>query len=198
MRAERRKPTRHRDSGAVAVEAGVVSMLLVVLLFGVIETSYLFKNWLSVSAAARAGARMAASQPKVASLAGSPDFAQLSANQVTNAITGLVPANIEAVWVYKASPTTGLPDSGSFASCSVCVKFAWNAGTSSLTPLIGQSSSWAASTQNACSSNIPTRDTLGVYVRYKNSSPLGFFFKETRVNESTVMWLEPSFSATGC
>jgi Flp pilus assembly protein TadG len=82
-------------------------MLLVILLFGIVESSFLFKDYLAVSAAARAGARMGASQPRIASVAGSPDFAQLAANQVTNSITGLIPANLQVVWVYKASATTG-------------------------------------------------------------------------------------------
>jgi hypothetical protein len=182
---ERRRSTGHRDSGVVAVETGIVSMLLVILLFGVVDSSFLFKDWLAVSAAARAGARMGASQPRIVSVAGSPDFAQLSANQVTNAISGLIPANILAVWVYKAS-STGLPDSGSFASCNVCVKFTWTAGA--LTP---SSSNWLGSSQNACPGD-PLRDSLGVYVKYKHTSPLGLFFQNTTVSQSTVMWIEPT------
>jgi len=87
----------HRDGGAVAVEAAMVSLLLVILLFGIIESSFLFKDWLSVSAAARAGARMGASQPR------SPSFAQDSANQVTNALSDLKPANLREVWVYQTT-----------------------------------------------------------------------------------------------
>jgi hypothetical protein len=183
---ERRRSTDHRDSGVVAVETAVVSMLLLTLLFGIVECSFLFKDYLSVSAATRAGARMGASQPRIASVSGSPDFAQLSANQVTNSITGLIPANLQAVWVYKASATTGLPDSGSFASCTVCVKFIWIAGK--LTP---SSSNWPASAENACPGD-PLRDSLGVYVKYTHSSPLGFFFKNATISQSTVMWVEPT------
>jgi hypothetical protein len=183
---ERRRSTDHRDSGVVAVETAVVSMLLLTLLFGIVECSFLFKDYLSVSAATRAGARMGASQPRIASVSGSPDFAQLSANQVTNSITGLIPANLQAVWVYKASAATGLPDSGSFASCTVCVKFTWSAGK--LTP---SSSNWPASAENACPGDI-NRDSLGVYVKYTHSSPFGFFFKNATISQSTVMWVEPT------
>jgi Flp pilus assembly protein TadG len=189
---ERRRSTVHRDSGVVAVETGIVSMLLVILLFGIVESSFLFKDYLAVSAATRAGARMGASQPRIASVAGSPDFAQLSANQVTNSITGLIPANLLEVWVYKASATTGLPDSDSFASCTVCVKFTWNAASKSLTPKVG--TTWPAPNQNACPGD-PLRDSLGVYVKYQHSSPLGFFFKNAIVSQSTVMWVEPTTAA---
>jgi TadE-like protein len=183
---DRRESTVHRDSGAVAVETALVSMLLIILLFGIVESSFLFKDWLSVSAAARAGARMGASQPRVASVAGSPDFAQLSANQVTNAMSNLIPANLQQVWVYKASSTTGLPDSGSFASCLVCVKFVWSAGA-----LTRSYNNWPALNQNACPGD-PLRDSLGVYVEYRHFSPLGVFFKNAIVSQSTVMWIEPT------
>lgn len=187
MPLERRRSTGHRDSGVVAVETALVSMLLIILLFGIVESSFLFKDYLAVSSATRAGARMGASQPRNS---GSPDFAQLSANQVTNATTGLIPADIKQVWVYKASGTTGLPDSGSFAiNCNVCVRFIWSAGA--LTPSY---SNWAGGSQNACPGD-PARYSLGVYVQYKHSSPLGFFFSNLLINQSTVMWIEPTTAA---
>ena len=114
MPSERRRPRGDRDSGAVAVETALVSMLLLTLLFGIVDSSFLLKDWLTVSAAARAGARMGASEPRVAT------FAQDSADQVTNAISGLNPANLQEVWVYKADKVTGLPDSGVSAATTLC------------------------------------------------------------------------------
>jgi hypothetical protein len=187
MRSLRREATGHRDRGAVAVETAVISSLLIVLLYGIIETSLLFRDWISVSAAARAGARMGASQPL------SPTFGQDSANQVTNALATLTPANIQEVWVYKASGTTGMPDSGSFASCSTCLKYTWDSSTSKLK---FSSGSWSAASQNACAGD-PDRDSLGVYLKYKHTSPIGFFFNGAIMSESTVMWLEPT-TAVAC
>ena len=178
MRAERRKPTRHRDSGAVAVEAGMVSLLLVTLLFGIVDASFLFKDWLAVSAAGRAGARMGASQPRVEA------FAQNSADQVTNALIGLAPANIQQVWVYKTTSAGALPTTCD--AFSKCVPFTWD-GTK-LTTLL--KANWDSQLQNACEGD-PLRDSLGVFVKYKHTSPMGFFFRNTTVSESTVMFLEP-------
>jgi Flp pilus assembly protein TadG len=175
----------HRDSGAVAVETSFVSLLLVILLFGIVESSFLFKDWLSVSAAARAGARMGASQPRM------PSFAQDSANQVTNALSDLSPSNLQEVWVYRTTSANGLPDSGSFASCATCVKFTWNSGTGSLTQSSGN---WSWASQNACAGD-PARDALGVYVKYRHTSPLAFFFNNMTISESTVMWIEPTSAA---
>ena len=45
MLSERRRSTDHRDSGVVAVETAIVSMFLVTLLFGIVESSFLFKDW---------------------------------------------------------------------------------------------------------------------------------------------------------
>lgn len=185
MLMERRRPTGHRDSGAVAVETALVSLLLLTLLFGIVDTSFLLKDWLTVSAAARAGARMGSSEPRMA------NFAQDSADQVANAISGLDPANLQEVWVYKATFATGLPDSGSFSSCGVCVKFTWNSGLKKLTT--ASSSSWPPLNQNACDGDV-NRHVLGVYVKYRHSAPLGFFFDDATVSESTAMWIEPSFA----
>jgi Flp pilus assembly protein TadG len=186
MPSHRWESKGHRDSGVVAVETAIVSMLLFILLVGVIESSLLFKDYLVVAAATRAGARMGASQPRISSGLDPAYFAQLAANQVTNATAGLLPANLQQVWVYKASAATGLPDSGSFASCTTCVKFTWSAGA--LTPSY---SNWPASSQDACSGDI-NRDSLGVYVQYKHPSPLGFFFNGLILNQSTVMLVEPT------
>jgi Flp pilus assembly protein TadG len=183
----------HRDSGAVAVETAVVSMFLIILLFGIVETSFLFKDWLSVSAAARAGARMGASQPRVV------NFAQASADQVTNALSDLNPASLQTitVWVYKTTGTTGSPPATCNSSSS-CVPFTWN-GTQLTTSSLGN---WLNTSQDACAGDVTTapnlRDSLGVYVKYKHTSPLGFFFNNSTISQSTVMWIEPWTTDVHC
>jgi len=188
MRSGSRQPTGCRDNGVVAVETAIVSMFLIVLLFGIVESAFLLKDWITVSAAARAGARMGASQPRM------PNFADDSASQVTNAIAGLNPANLQAVWVYKATYATGMPDSGSFARCSVCVKYQWDAA---LKKLQVSSNNWDPASENACAGD-PGRGALGVYVKYRHTSPLGYFFNNATVSESTVMWIEPLSISTIC
>lgn len=185
MRTNRRQWTVNRDGGVVAVETAIVSLLLFTLLFGIIESSFLFKDWLTVSAAARAGARMGSSQPRMANFAGD------SADQVTNAIAGLNPAKLEAVWVYKTTGETG-PPPASCNSFSSCVPFTWN-GTKLATT---SASNWLSTSQNACAGDA-SRDALGVFVQYKHTS-WGFFFNGATVSESTVMWIEPISTSTIC
>jgi Flp pilus assembly protein TadG len=184
MPSERRRALDDRDSGAVAVETALVSILLLTFIFGIVETSFLFKDWLVVSAAARAGARMGSSEPRV------PNFAQDSADQVTNSIAGLDPTNILAVWVYRTTGTTGTPPASCTSSVwpTYCVPFTWD-GTKLATTFSGN---WPSTKQNACGDT--SRDALGVFVKYKHSG-MGFFFKNAIVSESTVMWLEPTTSA---
>ena len=190
MRSERRRALGDHDSGAVAVETALVATLLLILIFGIVESSFLFKDWLTVSAAARAGARMGSSEPRATGLTLPRAFADDSAAQVTNAMSGLDPANLQEVWVYQAAYATGLPVSG--ASCTAnCVKYNWPTGATKLTYLSG---SWPATSQNACAGD-PNRDAIGVYVKYKHTSPLGFFFKNFMVSESAVMWIEPTSAA---
>lgn len=195
MPSMRKRALGDRDSGAVAVETALVATLLLTLIFGIVETSFLFKDWLTVSAAARAGARMGSSEPRTSvwPAADLPrQFADDSADQVTNAISGLDPTNIQEVWVYKAIYSTGLPASG--VGCpSNCVKYNWPIGATKLTYLSG---SWPAISQNACAGDV-NRDALGVYVSYKHAG-MGFFFKNAIVSESTVMWIEPLSSSGIC
>jgi Flp pilus assembly protein TadG len=190
MPSERRGSTANRDRGAVAVETAFISVFLVTLLFGIIDASFLFKDGLTVSSAARAGARMGASQPK------SLSFAQDSADQVTNSISGLAQASRDTieVWVYEAdaSLVNGRPSAG--ICPSACVKYNWPNGATKLTYLSG---SWASTHQNACNGD-SRHNSLGVYVKYQHSSPVGFFFKNVTVSESTVMFLEPVPSALDC
>ena len=183
MPSECRRPMVDHDSGAVAVETALVSMLLLTLLFGIVDSSFLLKDWLTVSAAARAGARMGASQPRM------PNFAADSAVQVTNAISGLDPANLQEVWVYRATYATGLPASGSLCPTD-CMKYTWDSG---LKKLVWLSGSWLYTSQNACAGDV-NRNVLGVYLKYRHTAPLGFFFNNATVSESTVMWIEPTFA----
>ena len=194
MPSMRWESTGHRDSGAVAVETAMVSMLLIILLFGIVESSFLFKDWLSVSAAARAGARMGASQPRM------PNFAQASADQVTNALSDLNPANIQAVWVYKTTGATGSPPATCYPNSpnSYCVPFTWS-GTQLTTSSVGN---WLPTSQDACAGDVTTapnlRDSLGVYVKYDHTSLFGFFFNNSTISQSTVMWIEPWTTDVHC
>lgn len=182
---ERRWRRRWRgERGAVAVETALVAMLLITMIYGVVETSFLYRDGLVVSSASRAGARTGSSLPR------DPAFAIAAANQVETAMGRADLSRVTAVWVFKANPATGLPDSGNFTTCTTCVKFIGSAV--GLVPN-GSPLGWSFDSQNACTGTV---DTLGVYVQYSYPSRLGFFFKNHTLTESTVMRLEP-YDRTG-
>lgn len=176
---------KKREDGAVAVETALVSMLLITILYGVVEVSFLLHDALNVSAASRAGSRMGAS------LARDPSFATASRDQVAAALGGLDLSRVNKVWVFKANATTGKPDTGSYTSCTACVRY-----KGSPTGLVADGGAgWAAVQQNACANQ---QDQLGVYVEYRYSSRLGFLFSGKVLSESTVMRLEPYRGTGAC
>ena len=176
---------RKREQGAVAVETALVSMLLVTILYGVVEVSFLLHDALNVSSASRAGARMGASLARDAS------FATASRDQAAAAMGGLDLSRVNKVWVFRANATTGKPDTGNFTSCTTCVRY-----KGSPTGLVADGSAgWTAASQNACANQ---QDQLGVYVEYRYSSRLGFMFSGKVLSESTVMRLEPYRGSGAC
>lgn len=183
-------PRRRGQHGAVAVEAALITPVLIFLVFGMIDFGMLFKDYLAVTSASRAGVRIASAEPRQAT------FAQDAANQVLKEGGALNEPDITSVWVYKAG-TNGYPSGRSdFAACSVCVKF---------TPLVvggvwtmkQQSNTWPATTQNACSGDV-NRDSIGVYVKYAHEATVGLFFDTFDLQDYSVMSLEPVTVAATC
>lgn len=182
------RPWRRQGSGergAVAVETALVAMLLITMLFGIIEMSFLYRDGLVVSSASRAAARTASSLPR------EPSYASDAKDQATSALGGMDLSRVSAVWVFKANASTGLPDSGNFTACNKCVKYVGSAG--GLVP--DGAANWDSSAQKACAGDV---DALGVYVQYSYPSRLGFFFKNHQLSESTVMNLEPYAKTGAC
>ncbi|WP_420372033.1 TadE family protein [Pedococcus badiiscoriae] len=54
---------RHPDRGAAAVEAAIVTPLILLIVFGIMEFGMVFKDTLTVSTSVRAGARTASAEP---------------------------------------------------------------------------------------------------------------------------------------
>ena len=65
---------------ALVVEAAIVTPVVMVLLFGMIELGFVFKDYLAVAGAVRAGVRTASANPRVA------NFAQVAANKVAQTL----------------------------------------------------------------------------------------------------------------
>jgi Flp pilus assembly protein TadG len=197
MFAVLRQGGRGRDRGqrgAVAVEAALITPLLIMLVFGIIEFGFLFKDWLAVTSAVRAGARIASAEPRVAT------YATDAASQVAKEGAALSFDNNTVLWVYQAG-SNGFPvgQSGYSACTTNCVKFTWNSASKSFVQQVG--TDWPAANQNACEGDA-AHDTVGVYLAVKDTGITGMFFSTKTLRSRTVMSLEPvpatDLDANGC
>lgn len=177
-----------RERGAIAVEAALVTPVILLLLFGVVEFGMYFKDSLAVSNAVRAGVRIASAEPRQST------FAADAAASVAREGSALSMAAVEELWVYRADKETGAPTTGSFDDCTECVKFTWDEATSSFTQNGG---SWPATAHNACQGD-SDRTHVGIYLRYRHPSSTNLIFNEISMGDYAVMSFEPIPEARGC
>ncbi len=193
MQLRRGRSTRsrghRRERGAVAVEAALVIPVLMLLVFGIFEFGMLFKDWLGVSNAVRAGVRIASAEPRTST------YATDAASNVAREAGALAMGDVQEMWVYQAA-TNGTPVGGSntYNSCSACVKFKWNAGSQTFTVL---SDTWPSTAQNACQGDV-NKMSVGVYLKYAHKSVTHLIFNDFMIADHAVMSLEPIPSSRGC
>jgi hypothetical protein len=184
-----RRTTADRERGAVLVEAALIFPLLIFVVLGIAEYSLAYRNSLSVSSASRAGARTASA------LARNANYATDTRDAVAAALSALPKSRWQEVWVYQAQKPTdaapGLPDSGDFTSCTKCVRFTWDAATSSWS----QAGTWDDQTQDACAGEA---DYIGVYVKAEHRYVTKLFGTSRTLQDHTVMRFEPIPSASVC
>ena len=193
-------PARRRqrilgDRGASAVEAAIVTPVVMVLLFGIIELGFVFKDYLAVAGAVRAGVRTASANPRTAT------FAQVAANKVAQTGGAMNFSDVQQLWVFKADPTTGKPTGFTdFSGCTTCVQFRWDTGTQAFVPKTGPTDpTWNATTQNACSLSIGgPLDRIGVYLKLKHDPFTGFVLQTIYISEASILSLEPMPVSSGC
>ena len=190
-----RQRLRRESEGVVAVEFALILPILAILVFGIIEFGMLFRANLTVSQAARAGARTAAAQPRI--LGYQTNSASAVAASLRNTLST---EEITYLSIYRANKITGLPaDGSSYKTCTTCYRFSWDPATKTWTQLGG--AAWPAASQQACGSEALT-DYLGVYVEAKYTWVTGLFRpvfgSASLLQERTVMRLEPIGSQTAC
>jgi hypothetical protein len=178
-------------SGAVAVEAALITPLLITVLFGIMEVGLLIRDDLSLSQAARAGVRAAAVLPRT------EDFHVVAAEAVAGAMDGVSPSNVKSLSIFRADPATGRPFNGADpATCTVdCVRFTWNQATRSFLPVSG--TSWPATSQRACGDEDAT-DYLGVQLNGFHPWITHLFGSGVSIQEKAIMRFEPILAAGEC
>ena len=91
---------RRGERGAALVEAAIVTPLLLMLVFGIIEFGFAFKDTLTLANGSRSGAR-------VASAAGTDPSADWFVLQAVKGATGSL-ANVNEIVVFKATGPNGV------------------------------------------------------------------------------------------
>lgn len=198
-----RRRRERSERGAVVVEAALVTPLLMLLIFGIIEMALLMKDDVALTSAVRNGGRIASANADagpggVAALDGSclspctpgnsPMFAQMAANAIQTAGSALPKDSIQELWIYKANDK-GYPgaNGNTVMSCGTnCVKFKWQANDDQFRYFSG---SWASTSVNACANSNP--DVVGVYLRAEHSFLTGFFSDGLTIDDHAVFTFEP-------
>jgi hypothetical protein len=174
----------------VAVEAALVIPALLLLIVGILEFGLAFKDQLAITSAVRAGARIAAAEPRYV------NFATDAASAVAKEGSAVDMTGVQALWVYQADGT-GHPvgSGGSFSTCTTnCIKFVYNKSTKGF---VQSGGSWPAASQNACQG---TQDSIGVYMQLKHTGVTTLIFSSLGLDSYTVMRLEPipALASGGC
>jgi hypothetical protein len=188
-----RRADERRERGAVLVEAAVIFPVLIFLVLGICEYALAYRNSLTVSSASRAGARTASALGRNAT------YATDSRDAVSAALAALPKARWQEVVVYHAQgpagASPGMPVSGSFSSCTECVRFTWDPSANSGAGGWAQSGTWNSSDQNACAGEA---DYIGVYVKAEHKYVTKLFGDSRTLQDHTVMRFEPIPSVSVC
>lgn len=209
---------RHRDDqGAVALEAALVTPILLVLVLGIIEFSFAMRNYVVVVSDSRVGARIAATAAGAGwidcqePVAGDPipdmpcvpqevpAVAQIATRAIQTSGSAMPMDNINYILIYRAD-STGYPDGGNndFSTCPTgsCVKFRW---AKNAQEFVYSSGSWRSASISACFPGKPSDasgkkrnlERVGVYVNATHHAITGLFFDELDLTDHAVMNFEP-------
>lgn len=202
MHARRATPHRHatparsRERGAALVEMTVAVPFLVLLVFGIVEWGWAYRDAMTLTGMTRSGARVGAGM-------GNDPSADWQILQAVRGSSNDV-ERFEAVVVYRSTATDGKVPSGCLSQpvAGVCNLYTGADLTLSegafLAAAYTKDDSWPAVSRRVDGTSSDNSDHLGVYVRVRSDSPIGVLFRSRPVSESTVMQLSGTmqYSAT--
>jgi TadE-like protein len=186
------------ERGAVAVEAALVTPLLVLLVFGIIEMSLLMRDAAGVTNQVRAGARIAATEASAGRPVGAstPTLGDDAVNAIANAGSSMPLDSVNWILVYQANQY-GYPlpanNKTNITCSSNCIKYVWSTASNKF---VRDSGSWDTSTINACV-NDPNRQSVGIAMSATHSWITGLFGNGIDVPARLMMQFEP-LPATTC
>lgn len=177
------------DRGASMVEAGILIPVLILLAIGLSEVGFLVVDYLTVTNAAREGARTGAAAANFDD--GTIDADDLILAAVEESACNLTFGDLVEVRIFKAD-ANGDPTVGSINEYSPSGALACGSPVTNLT--CDNTCPWAASGRDRVP---PTLDVLGVEVTFSHSDITGLFpFPDVNWTEIAVMQLEPDTRGT--
>jgi Flp pilus assembly protein TadG len=184
------------ERGAIAVEFGLMLLVLITLLAGVADFSSLHQAKRDISDAARAGAR-AGAQACIADatcVIGNPNDADVRVQSAIQEFLGIRSRDIERLIIFRAGANDSVPapclasSSGVTGDCNVTTNpFGVNGEANTL-----NMSSWP-STSRSRDESLP--DYIGVHIIYRHHSPVGLFGPTPMVTARATFRLEPPILA---
>jgi hypothetical protein len=193
------------ERGAVALEAALTFPILLLIVLGIIELTFLMRDHAVVVSDTRVGARIASTGANagvgtcptgpgapVCVPANVPALAQAAADAVQRAGSAMPVDQIQYLLVYKAN-ASGFPGADSnltmptsCAGFTSCVMFTWRPTEDKFRY---NSGSWVSSTINACFPG--NLDRVGIAMSAKHKTFTGLFGSYLTLNDRAVMNFEP-------
>lgn len=201
MGSDARRRVGGRERGAVAVEAALITPIVCLLLFGIIEFGFVFRDAIAIASSTRVGARIASANAGAGpgdcdvpcTPANAPKFGQMAADAIRNGGSAMPKDSIDEMWVYRANDL-GYPgaDGSRVMACGTnCVKYAWVDARDQFRFVSG---SWLSTSVNACANNHP--DSIGIYIKVTHRSLTNYFMSSLTLSDRAVMQFEPLSTVT--
>ncbi len=207
MRGHRRRDER----GAAAVEAALITPVLLLIVFGIIEMGFLMRDHIAVTSMVRNGARIASASADAGAAdcsvradpvapcapATAPMLAQLAADAMQGSGTALPKNRIQQIWIFNADPDRipGNADDEPTTCVTRCVAFRWVPAAGG-DPDAGRfrylSGSWNEATITTCATRA---DRVGVRLITTHPFATGMF-RDITVEDTAIMTFEPEPALT--
>ncbi|MFT4287247.1 TadE/TadG family type IV pilus assembly protein [Nocardioides sp.] len=185
----------------MAIEAALVTPVVLLAIFGIIEMAFLLKDDVALTSLVRAGGRMASANaglgPAGADASGlcaspctpesAPMLAVTAAAAIQRAGAALPKESITKLWIYKANDL-GYPgdDGNTDWSCSSnCVEYMWSDTAEVFGYVKG---SWASTSIYACAGD---PDRVGVYMEADHQFFTGLVGSKVPISDHAVFTFEP-------
>lgn len=172
------------ERGAALIEAAILMPVVLLIVFGAIEFSSLYKDAATLSSAARSGGRTASAEPRNANMPVD------TAAAVGTALASLPATSPEELFVYDATRSTSAPS----GCAGNCVSFTWDKASKTFVSRGYDPTSppsWIAN-QNVCGSS-GSWARVGVWVKANHPFVTNLFGANTSktLTSSAIFRVEP-------